>query len=144
MKTFKLISLYVVEEHGLKEINLIEGLVINKENDTRTWLLEAYVSVDYLEYFEELLKKDSPSTLQIIISRRENDPAFFYSQFLKINKLGNGRMSLLFSGYVKNSNTYVELLLADLIERGLTGQELLQEFKHKMITKPTIPPLKKH
>ncbi|WP_338471008.1 YwpF family protein [Niallia sp. XMNu-256] len=143
MKTFKLISLHVVEDDGLKDIHLLEGLVINKENDTRTWLLEAYVSTDYLEYFSNLLKRSDQTTLRIIISRRENDPAFFFSRSLKINKLSDDKMSLLFSGSVKNSNTYAELLLRHLIEKGLTGEKLLQEFRVKMITKPTITPVQK-
>jgi hypothetical protein len=143
VKTFKLISLHVVEDYGLIEIKLLEGLVINKENDTRTWLLEAYVSTIYLDYFEDLLKKGSQFTLQIIISRRENDPAYFYSESLKINQLSEDKMSLLFSGKVKNANTYAELLLADLIEKGLSGEKLLNEFKEKMLTKPSISPVQK-
>jgi YwpF-like protein len=143
VKTFKLISLHVVEDYGLIEIKLLEGLVINKENDTRTWLLEAYVPTTYLDYFEELQKKSDQFTLQIIISRRENDPAYFYSQSLKINKLSNDKMSLLFSGKVKNSNTYAELLLANLIEKGFSGERLLNEFKEKMLTKPALSPIQK-
>lgn len=143
MKTFKLISLHVVEDYGLIEIKLLEGLVINKENDTRTWLLEAYVSTSYLAYFEELSKKGRPFTLSIVISRRENDPAYFYSESLQINQLSKDKMSLLFTGKVKNANTYAELLLADLIEKGYSGERLLQEFKEKMLTKPSIPPVQK-
>ncbi len=143
MKTFRLISFQVIEDNGLKDIQLLEGLVINQENDARTWLLESFVSTTYLKYFQDLQKKDCQTTLQIIISRRENDPAFFYCQSLTINQLSDDKMSLLFSGTVKNSNTYAELLLASLIEEGLSGQKLLQEFKEKMITKPAITPIKK-
>ena len=41
MKTFKLISLHVTGDHGLIEIHLEDGLIINKEDENRTWLLEA-------------------------------------------------------------------------------------------------------
>jgi YwpF-like protein len=144
MKTFKLISLHVVEDDGLINIKLLEGLVINQENDSRTWLLEAYVSSTYLDYFKKLSKKGSPFTLQIIISRRENDPAYFYMESLQINQLSEDKMSLLFSGKVKNANsTYAELLLAHLIEKGFTGKKLLNEFKVKMLTKPSISPVQK-
>ena len=107
MKTFKLISLHVVEDDGLIHIKLLEGLVINQENDSRTWLLEAYVSSIYLDYFKNLSKKGSPFTLQIIISRRENDPAYFYIESLQINQLSEDKISLLFSGKVKNANCYI-------------------------------------
>ena len=139
MKTFKLISLHVVEDDGLIDIKLLEGLVINQENDSRTWLLEAYISSTYLDYFKKLSKKGSPFTLRIIISRRENDPAYFYMESLQINQLSEDKMSLLFSGKVKNANsTYAELLLAHLIEKGFSGEKLLNEFKEKMLTKPAI------
>ena len=84
-------------------------------------------------------KKESPFTLRIIISRRENDPAYFYMESLQINQLSEDKMSLLFSGKVKNANsTYAELLLAHLIEKGFSGKKLLNEFKEKMLTKPAI------
>ena len=144
MKTFKLISLHVVEDNGLIHIKLLEGLVINQENDSRTWLLEAYVSSIYLDYFKNLSKKESPFTLQIIISRRENDPAYFYIESLQINHLSEDKISLLFSGKVKNANsTYAELLLAHLIEKGFSGEKLLNEFKEKMLTKPAISSVQK-
>ena len=144
MKTFKLISLHVVEDNGLIHIKLLEGLVINQENDSRTWLLEAYVSSIYLDYFKNLSKKGSPFTLQIIISRRENDPAYFYMESLQINQLSEDKMSLLFSGKVKNANsTYAELLLAHLIEKGFSGKNLLNEFKVNMLTKPAISSVQK-
>ena len=139
MKTFKLISLHVVEDDGLIDIKLLEGLVINQENDSRTWLLEAYVSTTYLEYFKERSQKGHHFTLQIIISRRENDPAYFYIESLQINQLNEDKMSLLFSGKVKNANsTYAGLLLAHLMEEGISGEKLLDEFKEKMLTRPTI------
>ncbi|MDQ7861543.1 YwpF family protein [Peribacillus frigoritolerans] len=44
MKSFKLISLQIVTENlNLIDIALTDGLIINKENDARSWLLEAFV-----------------------------------------------------------------------------------------------------
>ena len=39
--------------------------------------------------------------------------------------------------------TYAELLLAHLIEKGFSGEKLLNEFKEKMLTKPAISSVQK-
>lgn len=140
MKTFKLISLQVVEECGLVEIKLKDGLVINKEDKDRSWLLEAYVSGAYEPYFQALLDAGQELSLQVVISRAENDPAYFKAKSVRIKKLTNNHLSLLFKGKINQANTYPELLLMALIEKGLCGQELLDEFKEKMITKPKLTP----
>lgn len=143
MKTFRLISLQVVAECGLIDIKLDDGLVINKEDENRTWLLEASVSTTYESYFHSLLAVGNNVTLQVIISRKENDPAYFQAKPLLIKKLSEDHMSLLFKGTINRSNNYPELLLSNLIEKGLSGPDLLTEFKEKMITKPTLSPIKK-
>src|SRR3954452_12852871 len=143
MKTFRLISLQVVEECGLIEIKLEDGLVINKEDENRTWLLEASVSTTYETYFQSLLDAGKKVTLQVVISRKENDPAYFQAKPLLLKKLSEDHMSLLFKGTINRSNNYPELLLANLIEKGLSGPALLAEFREKMVTKPLLSPLKK-
>jgi hypothetical protein len=143
MKTFRLISLQVVEECGLIEIKLEDGLVINKEDENRTWLLEASVSTTYETYFQSLLDAGKNVTLQVVISRKENDPAYFQAKPLLLKKLSEDHMSLLFKGTINRSNNYPELLLSNLIEKGLSGPALLAEFREKMVTKPLLSPLKK-
>jgi hypothetical protein len=143
MKTFRLISLQVVEECGLIEIKLDDGLVINKEDDNRTWLLEASVSTTYETYFQSLLDAGKNVTLQVVISRKENDPAYFQAKPLLLKKLSEDHMSLLFKGTINRFNNYPELLLSNLIEKGLSGPALLAEFREKMVTKPLLSPLKK-
>lgn len=40
MKTFKLFSLHIVKEDKLVDIPLEDGLIINKEDEHNTWLIE--------------------------------------------------------------------------------------------------------
>lgn len=143
MKTFKLISLQVVEEGGLTDINLVDGLVINKEAEDRSWMVEAYVSTSYQSYFRSILEKNEPVSLQIIISRRENDPANFLSQSFNITPISEDHMSLLFKGTISRSNNYAEQLLTYLIGEGLSGEKLVSEFKEKLITRPILTSRKK-
>ena len=133
MKTFKLISLQIAGDHGLIEIALEDGLIINKEDENRTWLLEASVSASYEDYFQALLEDEKVLTLQLVISRVGNDPAFYYSKLFHIKKLDSEHISVLFKGTLNRSrNNYAVQVLANLIEKGLTGQELLNQFKKHM------------
>jgi hypothetical protein len=144
MKTFKLISLHITGDHGLIEIKLEDGLIINKEDENRTWLLEALVSASYEDYFQSLLKEEEELVLQIVISRKTNDPAYYHSKLIHIKKLDNDSLSLLFKGRLNRTrSSYAELVLANLIERGFTGQELLKQFKKQMRLKPIMPSIKK-
>lgn len=138
MKTFKLISLQVIDDIGLINIDLEDGLVINKEDIDRTWMLEAYVKKSYSHYFESLMEQGNEISFQIVISREENDPAFFQTHSLIINPLSDDFISLLFKGTVNRTSNYPELLLSNLLEKGLTGADLLKEFKEKMITRPAL------
>jgi hypothetical protein len=48
-------------------------------------------------------------------------------------------MSVLFEGQLRrNRSDYSELLLDSLLEKGLGGQALLEEFKDKMKSKPKL------
>ena len=62
MKTFKLISLQIVEDDQLVDIELDDGLIISQENDQSTWLIEAYINISYDDYFQKLAKQDAVST----------------------------------------------------------------------------------
>ena len=143
MKTFKLISLHVTGDHGLIEIHLEDGLIINKEDENRTWLLEASVSASYEAYFQSLLEDEKNLTLQIVISRKENEPAYYDSKLFHIRKLDRDHISVLFKGSLNRSRSnYAEQVLTNLIEKGVSGQELLTQFKEHMKLKNKIPPVK--
>jgi len=45
MKTFKLVSLQFIEDQDAKDIDFIDGLIINKEDEKRTWLIELFTDL---------------------------------------------------------------------------------------------------
>lgn len=137
MKTFKLISLQIIDDSEAQDITLHDGLIINKEDERNRWLIEAYVDANYLDYFTKLLEADKETPAQVVISKKENDPASFTTRVLSVKKI-DGRLSVLFEGFLKRSKNYAELLLSSLIEKGLSGEELLNEFREKMMTKPKL------
>jgi hypothetical protein len=138
MKSFKLVALEVVEDGNTVEIPLEDGLIINKENENASWLLEAYTDLSLYDYFMKIQEGNREIIVQAVITKRENDPAYFQTKISSLNKFDN-HMSVLFEGRLRrNRSDYSELLLDSLLEKGLGGQALLEEFKDKMKRKPKL------
>lgn len=137
MKTFKLISLQIIDDSKALDITLHDGLIINKEDERNRWLMEAYVDAKYEDFFTKLLEANKETPAQVVISKKENDPASFTTRVLAVKKIDD-RLSVLFEGFLKRTRNYAELLLSNLIEKGLSGEELLSEFREKMLTKPKL------
>ncbi|KAB2332537.1 YwpF-like family protein [Bacillus mesophilum] len=136
MKTFKLVSMQVVEEDKLTDIELDDGLIINKEDENSTWLLETYINSQYKSYFQQ--KSDQELVVQVVISKKENDPAAFLTTILSMNEFDD-HISILFKGQLKRTRSdFAETLLQDLLTQGLTGEDLMNEFKLKMRSRPKL------
>jgi hypothetical protein len=138
MKTFKLIALEVVDGGNTVEIPLEDGLIINKENEGASWLLEAYTDLSLYDYFQKIHEQSREVIVQAVITKRENVPAYFQTKIASLNKFQN-HVSVLFEGRLRrNRSDYSELLLDSLLEKGLGGQTLLEEFRDKMKSKPKL------
>lgn len=132
MKTFKLKGLKVMNNQEVsvqrKHIDLIDGLVINRE-DEHGWLIEAFTDRKYWDFFTSI-KDTKELMIQVKITREENDPAFFLTEIVSINEIGDDRMNVLFQGkIVDHSKRRIEKLLEMIIEEGYQGRSLLEKFK---------------
>lgn len=135
MKTFKLVSLQIVEQTGLKDIKLIDGLIINKEDEQRKWLIEAFTDVMYYDFLHDLFVKETSFSVQTVITRLENDPAPFEVTICSVQKM-NGRMNVVMEGKLsKSRNEYAAFILQELVASGLGGEELLDAFKNRLQVK---------
>jgi len=138
MKTFKLYSLDVVEDDSSVEVPLMDGLILNKEDDRSTWLLEAYTDLSLYDYFKKISEQNRDIIVEAVITKKENAPAFFQTKICSLLKFEK-YISVLFEGHLRrNKSDYSELLLDSLMQKGLEGEELLKEFKEKMKSKPKI------
>jgi hypothetical protein len=138
MKTFKIISLHIVEEHQLRNIELIDGLIINKEDENRTWLIEAFIDGAYYDYFRDLQQQPNDIEVQVVITHAANDPALFTCHIRCVKKMDE-HLSILFEAKLKKARSeYAELLLQNLVDEGLSGQTLVNTFKEKMKEKPRL------
>lgn len=138
MKTFKLFSLDVLEDDQSVVVPLVDGLVLNKEDDQSTWLLEAYTDLELYDYFHAIFKEQREIIVEAKITKKENAPAYFQTKVCSLLKFEQ-HISVLLEGHLRrNKSDYSELLLDTLLQRGLEGQALLDEFKDNMKSKPKL------
>lgn len=135
MKTFKLKGLKIVsdkeKEISSKFITLIDGLVINREDDLG-WIIEAYIDKSYRPYFESIEKKQK-LIIQAKITREENDPAFFITEITGINDISDDNINIIFQGIVvDHRKSKIEELLEKILEQGYQGESLLKKFKESI------------
>ncbi|MCM2535760.1 YwpF-like family protein [Neobacillus pocheonensis] len=138
MKSFKLYSLEVVEDGTAVEVPLVDGLILNKEDERSTWLLEAYTDLSLYDYFKKISEQERDIIVEAVITKKENAPAYFQTKICTLNKFEN-HISVLLEGQLRrNRSDYSELLLENLLQKGLEGQSLLAEFKEKIKSKPKL------
>ncbi|GAA1074606.1 MULTISPECIES: YwpF family protein [Bacillati] len=136
MKTFKLRSLQLLEsqEEQIEQhtIDLLDGLIINREDDQLRWVIEAYVSHDYFSFLNALYEDQNEIIIRAKITKKSNEPATFITKITGINEIGNN-MNVLFIGtLVDRRMTEVETLLSVLSEEGYKGKALLSAFKKRI------------
>ncbi|GLO65829.1 MULTISPECIES: YwpF-like family protein [Oceanobacillus] len=130
MKTFKLRKLEILEHDKQMdpyEIKLLDGLIINREDEHDQWLVEAYIDKAYEDYFIE--KQNQEIMIQATITKDTNEPATFITNIQSINKIGNQINVLLLGKIVDKGKSIVEDLLTKLVKEGYEGLELIREFK---------------
>lgn len=133
MKTFKLKALEIIgikDEHtNPRIIPLVDGLIINREDEENQWVIEAYTELKFLKYFEDLRKENEEIMVKVKITKETNDPAIFKTSMIGLNEIGT-RMNVLFKGTIVNQrNSRAEQVLKTLIEKDYQGEALLEEFK---------------
>lgn len=138
MKSFKLYSLDVVEDDASIEVPLVDGLILNKEDERSTWLLEAYTDLSLYDYFKAISEQNRDIIVEAVITKKENAPAYFQTKIVSLTKFEK-HISVLFEGKIRrNKSDYSELLLESLLQKGLEGSALLTEFREKIQSKPKL------
>ena len=130
MKTFKLVSLQLLPDNqNPTDIEILDGLIINKENEANTWLIEAIVDYDQFNVFEETTADLTELTISCIITKKDNLPAYFDATIAGIRKM-DGIVSILLRARIRNRRREnVEFLLDTLVDEGYNGEELKNAFK---------------
>lgn len=137
MKTFKLLSFSLVENEEV-EYPLIDGIIINQENSRRSWVLEMLMEHQHKDVFNRLQEIGNVVDVNVVISYPGNEPAPFEVAVYGVKPIGE-HISVLMKGTLKRARRkYAETLLSELLEDGLSGDELLEQFESDMRTRPVL------
>ncbi|WP_308418980.1 YwpF family protein [Virgibacillus oceani] len=136
LKTFKLKTLDILESNDEDiihhEIPLLDGLIINREDDQNRWVIEAYVKHDLLTFFNDLKSKKDEVMVQVKITKESNTPATFITQIISVNEIGP-HMNILFMGQiVDRQKGIIKETLQKLVEEGYQGESLIKKFKEEI------------
>lgn len=139
MKTFKAVRFQIVSEQGgLTEFELEDGVIINKENRGTGWLLEIVISDAHYEVMKQYQDEGRLLDIRVVITRPSNDPALFDATIQCITKLEK-TISVVFECHIYTlRQVYAESLLEQLVDEGLSGEELKKTFNRMMKSKPKL------
>lgn len=138
LKTFKMLSMTVVQEEENISIPLLDGIIINQENSHRSWILEMYVDKKDSTFFEQFKGSGEVIEVKVVISYPENEPASFEVAVYAVKEIGD-YVSVLIQGTLKRvRRQYAEQLLTELISTGLSGEELISRFEEDMRNRPQL------
>lgn len=138
LKTFKMLSMTVVQGDQTISIPLVDGIIINQENSHRSWILEMYVDKKDSTFFEQYKGSGELIEVKVVISYPENEPASFEVAVHAIKEIGD-YVSVLFQGTLKRvRRQYAEQLLTELIASGLSGDALVARFEEDMQKRPQL------
>lgn len=136
MKTFKLKSLKVIHfvkgVISLEHIPLIDGLIINREDDENQWVIEAFTEKQHLSYFKQLQDTKHDVIVEVKITKESNDPALFITSIIGLNEIET-HMNVLFKGtIIDHPKEKIEAKLKSLIQDNIKEEELLVRFKEEL------------
>ncbi|HIS28245.1 MAG TPA: hypothetical protein IAA78_02190 [Candidatus Avamphibacillus intestinigallinarum] len=133
MKTFKLkffnIMLNQSEEIVDYVIPLIDGLIINREDEDNRWVIEAYIDKKYMDFFNELKETNEEIIVQVKITKETNEPATLITDVIAVNALEEEMNVILMGTIIDEQKTKIEKVLTELIHDGYSGEQLLEKFK---------------
>ncbi len=138
MKTFKAVRFQIVDDEQIIEYELLDGIIINKENSGTGWLLEILISDIHYEQMKEYHDNQTLLDTRVVITRPSNDPALFDATIKYIEQLED-KISVVFECHIYTlRQVYAERLLEQLIDEGLSGDELKTSFNRLMQSKPKL------
>ncbi|WP_271398634.1 YwpF family protein [Salinicoccus roseus] len=136
MKSFKVVELKLEHENNFIILDLIDGIIINKEKQEDPWLVEISTSTDFKDILEDHVGTEME--MLVTITRHSNEPARFKGVFNEMNEIDNA-LSLIFNGIIiVQGPHYAEDLLSHLLDEGYEQEKLLNEFKAMMESKAEI------
>lgn len=127
-----------MQENGVLAFPLYDGIIINQENSHRLWVLELFIDAKYKDIMDKWKVEETLLTVRVVISYPGNEPASFDVAVENWSQIGD-RISVLMKGRLKRARSkYAEHLLEELLDEGLEGDALLEQFEMGMWDRPKL------
>ncbi|WP_309089228.1 YwpF family protein [Domibacillus sp.] len=137
MKTFKVAAFFFEKEGEVTPVPLQDGLIINREDEQRSWLIELFLQEEDVQLVRTF-EQEEQLTARVAISHRGNDPAMFTVSIRSFELLKDGT-SILFDAQLRQMrNEYAKQVLHSLVEEGLSGEKLLEAFTEALHSRPKV------
>ncbi|MDQ0298475.1 hypothetical protein J2S78_000883 [Salibacterium salarium] len=135
MKTFRLVTVQLLlmqdEQIITHDVPLEQGLIINREENDKSWLIEAVVPKNQETFFQDKQQREQMLVLEVIITDRHNDPALMTGTIRNVVMLNESVSVMIDAKMAANKDDISNLILEGLIEDGYTGDALLKEFSER-------------
>ncbi|CAM3741621.1 YwpF-like family protein [Alkalicoccus chagannorensis] len=139
MKTFRLCSINILfdeppEEHEMikgREVPLVEGLIINKEEAEKSWLLEAVLDQEWDSFFRDYLQENQTFMAEVTITNRTNDPATLVCRVSDVHQLHEHIVVHMQGDIVAKKDDLSDMLLRNLLDEGYEGEALYEEYRRR-------------
>lgn len=134
MRTFQLKALTILEktkENTIvrQNIPLLDGLIINREDENKSWIIEAYIEKKFQTFIDRFLSLNDILMLEVKISKETNDPALFVAKLIDHNSIFSN-MNVLFKGsMIDQRNEKVKGYIENLLQRGYYGEEVMTKYE---------------
>ncbi|WP_185819554.1 YwpF family protein [Salibacterium salarium] len=135
MKTFRLVTVQLLlmqdEQIITHDVPLDQGLIINREENDKSWLIEAVVPKNQETFFQDKQQREQMLVLEVIITDRHNDPALMKGTIRNVVMLNESVSVMIDAKMAANKDDISNLILEGLIEDGYRGDALLKEFSER-------------
>ncbi|AQQ54264.1 YwpF family protein [Planococcus lenghuensis] len=138
MKTFKMISLGIIQDDTFVDYPIKDGIIINQENSQQSWVLELLLDRSFIETFEAFKASGEVADVKVVISYPGNEPATFRVSVSDVSEIEENISVLMIGTLKRGRRRYAEELLSELLQNGLEGDELLERFETDMLARPRL------
>lgn len=138
LKTFKVAAFFLEKQGELLPIPIQDGLIINREDEQQSWLIELFLDEKEEQSIRPFEGKEQVQA-RVAITHRGNDPALFDVAIRSFQPLEKGISVLLDAQLRQMRNEYAKQVLHSLVEQGLEGEELLDTFTRVLRKRPNVP-----
>lgn len=109
-----------------------DGLIINMENEDKTWFLDAVVSNEDAHFFEREQEAERHILVSVVITSKNNHPAVMITSIEAITELDQGKSVVLKGKIVSGRDDVLEDVFEDILAEGIERADVVDEFKRRV------------